>query len=78
MNTDIRARFQTALDTAQTQVASAADEVEGIGPSLLGKALTDIEVDDTAEAADRAVEFLREAQDALESMAALLRSAEDV
>ncbi|MDI1290373.1 MAG: hypothetical protein PSX37_10550 [bacterium] len=74
MDTDSRAKIRAALDTAQAQTYAAVDEVEGISPSLLGKALTDIEVDDAAEAADRALQSLREIQDALDTIATLLSS----
>ena len=74
MNIDSRTRFQAAFDTAQAQVLSAVEDVEGIGPSLLGRSLTDIEVDDVAESADRALQSLREVLDALEAMSALVDS----
>ena len=77
MDTDSRARFRTALDTAHAHALAATDEVEGIGPSLLGKALSDIEVDDVAEAAERALESLREVLEALQAIGELLHSADD-
>lgn len=74
MRNDDGAAHQAALEIAQAQVAAATDEVEGIGLSLVDRALSDIDVDDAAAAADRALQSLREIQEALDATATILRS----